>query len=79
MEKTMSTTGMTATAAARAQDAVWFGSNTAHAVDLGRFQGRSVSATGLGARDRVAADRAGFGIAVPTTGSVDPCLDGPPV
>lgn len=81
MEKTMSTNGTPAMAAACATpDAVWYGSNTAHAVDLGRVQGRTVSAAALGMRDRaVAAVQAGFGIAVPTTGSVYPRLEGPPV
>ena len=75
MEKTMSTTGTTAMAAAcPTSGAVWYGSNTAHAVDLGQVQGRTVSAVGIGTRDRVA-----FGATVPATGSVYPRLEGPPV
>lgn len=81
MEKTMSMNGTPAMAAACAtSDAVWYGSNTAHAVDRVRVQGRTVSAAALGMRDRVVAGgKTAFGIAVPTTGSVYPRLEGPPV
>ncbi|MBM6400726.1 hypothetical protein [Phycicoccus sonneratiae] len=81
MEKTMSTNGTPAMAAAcTTSDAVWYGSNTAHAVDRAQVQGRTVSAAALGMRDRVVAGgTAGFGIALPTTGSVRLRLEGPPV
>ncbi len=81
MEKTMSMNGKPAMAAACAtSDAVWYGSNTAHAVDRARVQGRTVSAAALGMRDRVVAGgKTAFGIALPTTGSVYPRLEGPPV
>ena len=77
MEKTMSNGATAMVAACPTTDAVWYGSNTAHAVDLGRVQGRSVSVAGLGARVRVDAF-AGSGIA-PTTGAVGLRLERAPV
>lgn len=83
MDTTQSTNGMPAMAAARTTllDAVWYGSNTAHAVDRGRVQGRTVSAAGFGTREAVGTGvKAGLDIATaPSTGSVCPRLEGPPV
>ncbi len=80
MEKTMTTNGTAMAAARETGTTVWYGSNTAHAVDLRQVQGRTVSAADLGMRDRaVAGDATGFGIAVPSTGSVYPRLEAPPV
>ncbi|HMM94189.1 MAG: hypothetical protein IE926_14350 [Micrococcales bacterium] len=78
MEKTMSNGATAMAAACPTTDAVWYGSNTAHAVELGRVQGSGVSAAGLVTRQRIDA-AAGFGITDPTTGSVYPRLEGPPV
>lgn len=62
--------------AARACSGFRYGANAAHSGDLGRVQGRSVSAAGLPVRERTA------GIAdfdAPTTGSVSHRLERPPV
>jgi hypothetical protein len=79
--KTMTTTGAAMTAAP-VRDDVWYGANTAHSGDLGRVQGRSVSAAGMPVRERIA----GLGSAAiaddfgaPTTGSVSHRLERPPV
>ncbi|QKE84028.1 hypothetical protein [Arthrobacter sp. NEB 688] len=80
MEKTMTTNGTAMAAAREAGTTVWYGSNTAHAVDLRQVQGRTLSAADLGMRDRVVAGtQAGFGIALPSTGSAYPRLEAPPV
>ncbi|MGG5260059.1 hypothetical protein [Phycicoccus avicenniae] len=79
MDTTQSTNGMPAMAAARTTllDAVWYGSTTAHAVDRGRVQGRTVSAAAFGAREAVVAGvKTGIATA-PSTGDVR--LEGPPV
>ncbi len=76
MDKTMSTTGTPAIAAADATSyALCHGSSAPMAGDLGLVQGRTVSAVGIATRERVA----GFDATVPTTGSVYPRLEGPPV
>ncbi len=78
----MSTSGTTAMAAApMTPDAVWYGSNTAHAVDFGQVKGCSVPVTGLaafGGRTR-GIDGLVARTAAPITGSVYPRLEGPPV
>jgi hypothetical protein len=70
------------TAACVSYAAVRIGATTAHAGDLGRFQGRTMSAAGIAVRDRAATPTVGLGVVAmdaPTQGSAHPRLEGPPV